>query len=556
MVILSLRLLARVFGETPQSLEQLLATAEAQLVQAHDTYLGPEHRHYKLYACIEVSVRSLEPGLRAVLGALWVFHTPFLAQSAVAVLDPETVETEQHQSVVRTALHQLWKRSLLTSQTISTRDGDLHFYALLPTTRPYLEAHLKQAYERSTLLSRLGQAYFALTRWIYDELDRGAAANVLTQYLRVDLDRGWQYLEKEDGARYLRLWGWVLYRLGSASQGLERLELALEHAQEEGRPFFASVVSTLALVYHGIGHPTRALELYEQALPILRDVGDRAGEATTLNNLAGVYHRIGHPTRALELYEQALPILRDVGDRAGEATTLNGLAFLYQEMQRYREARDAFDASIRLEQEVSHLPGEIASLVGRAYLLYQHLSLPEDALLSLEKTQELFRSTGLSHDAAGNTLADVEGLQESIRQGRSQAPTASQPLLNEILQAIRAFLSTNDWPTARHVVEAQQESLFRPEVEQIFLQNIAQAQHAGEKRVAKLLEEHLALLLACQRDGIDSTFAPLLAQTEETDWPFDPELISKSVAALLGDPMEKFSYFQYLVTFVAQTTDA
>ncbi|HEU5378200.1 MAG TPA: tetratricopeptide repeat protein [Ktedonobacteraceae bacterium] len=605
---LSLRLLARVFGETQQSLEELLASAEAQLVQAHDTYLGPEHRHYKLYACIEVSVRALEPDLRAILSALWIFHTPFLAQTAIAVLDPETEETEEQQSAVRTALHQLWKRSLLTSQTISVRDGSLHVYALLPTTRPYIEAHLEQGYERSALLSRFGQACFSLTRWVYDELDRGPAASVLTQHIHVDLDRGWQYLGEEDGASYLRLWGWILYRLGSVAQGLERLELALERAQEGERPFFASVVSTLALVYHGIGQPKRALELYEQALPVMREVGDRAGEAATLSNLALVYHGIGQPKRALELYEQALPIMREVGDRAGEAATLNGMAFLYQDVQRYTEALDAFDASIHLEQDVSHVPGEIAGLVGRALLLYRHLSRAEDALRSLEHAQALFRSTGLSHDAAGRTPEQVEQLLvtvrngkplsgnqasatlppalferlventiavlslvperrpewekqvekllahareqgadwqqevelftallallddqeillptdhpyasvlEAIQQGSSQGAIASSIASDAFLQAIREFLNTKDWPAAKRVVEAHQEALFRPEVEQVFLQNIAQAQQAGEEQRAKLLEMHLAVLLACQRDGIEPTFASLLAQTDE-----------------------------------------
>ena len=74
------------------------------------------------------------------------------------------------------------------------------------------------------------------------------------------------------------------------------------------------------------GSPQRALELYEQALPLMREVGDRAGEAATLNNMAAVYRATGQPQRALELYEQALPLRREVGDRAGEATTLNNMA--------------------------------------------------------------------------------------------------------------------------------------------------------------------------------------------------------------------------------------
>ena len=61
-------------------------------------------------------------------------------------------------------------------------------------------------------------------------------------------------------------------------------------------------------MYHGLGEPQRALEYYGQALPIRREVGDRAGEAATLNNIGAVYDGLGEPQRALEYYGQALPI--------------------------------------------------------------------------------------------------------------------------------------------------------------------------------------------------------------------------------------------------------
>jgi Tfp pilus assembly protein PilF len=67
------------------------------------------------------------------------------------------------------------------------------------------------------------------------------------------------------------------------------------------------------------------LELYEQALPITREVGDKSGEATTLHNMGTIFIKIGQPTKALELYEQALPITREVGDKSGEVTTLNNM---------------------------------------------------------------------------------------------------------------------------------------------------------------------------------------------------------------------------------------
>src|SRR5258708_17213166 len=119
--------------------------------------------------------------------------------------------------------------------------------------------------------------------------------------------------------------------------------------------------------------------------------------------MAGVYRDTGQPQRALDLYQQALPIRREVGDRAGEAATLNGLAYLYQSMQRYPEAQTAFEQSIVLERQVTHPAGEIAGLVGLARLLYQHLNHPQDAITSMERAIAVLQATGLPQDAAGQT---------------------------------------------------------------------------------------------------------------------------------------------------------
>jgi tetratricopeptide (TPR) repeat protein len=85
----------------------------------------------------------------------------------------------------------------------------------------------------------------------------------------------------------------------------------------------------MAIVYGTTGQPGRALELYEQALPLMRAVGDQVSEAYTLNNMGEVYRITGKAGKALEMYQQALLILRELGDRAGEATILNNIAIIY-----------------------------------------------------------------------------------------------------------------------------------------------------------------------------------------------------------------------------------
>ena len=62
----------------------------------------------------------------------------------------------------------------------------------------------------------------------------------------------------------------------------------------------------------------RAIEYYEQALVISREIGDRRGEGTASGQPGHAYAALGEVRRAIEYYEQALVISREIGDRRGE----------------------------------------------------------------------------------------------------------------------------------------------------------------------------------------------------------------------------------------------
>ncbi|MGV9978065.1 tetratricopeptide repeat protein, partial [Micromonospora wenchangensis] len=74
----------------------------------------------------------------------------------------------------------------------------------------------------------------------------------------------------------------------------------------------AATLNNIGSVYDNLGDRQRALDHYHQALPIAREVGNRAGEAATLNNIGSVYDNLGDRQRALDHYHQALPIRREV----------------------------------------------------------------------------------------------------------------------------------------------------------------------------------------------------------------------------------------------------
>src|SRR3954471_8352614 len=87
--------------------------------------------------------------------------------------------------------------------------------------------------------------------------------------------------------------------------------------------------ATWANVRLSLGEYRRAIDLYEQALAIIRETGDRLSEAITLGNLGLCYANLGKPRRAIELYEQDLAIIREIGDRRGEAMALGNMGIAH-----------------------------------------------------------------------------------------------------------------------------------------------------------------------------------------------------------------------------------
>jgi tetratricopeptide (TPR) repeat protein len=104
---------------------------------------------------------------------------------------------------------------------------------------------------------------------------------------------------------------------------------------------------------HYVARPQQRLS-YDQALPIRFEVGDRAGEATTLNNIGMLHNERGDLDAAMRSLKQALPILREVGDRVREPTTLANMAAVRRSEGRLDEAVSLLEQVVRIEGEMGH----------------------------------------------------------------------------------------------------------------------------------------------------------------------------------------------------------
>ena len=408
---LGLFLLGKAFNETSLSLAAFVADYETFLSAAEDLFAGVEHRQRTLYANVAYSVKWLPPDLRSLFSKLWLFHAPFLPETAIAIVDPEHETRGEERSSVADQLHALWQRGLLTRE--GSEEGVL-LYRVPPVMRPYIERYLADTSEREPLLARFGMAYANLVRSLYRELGRGGMAPLLAVVCRDDLERGVAHVAGMEQASYLLRWAWVLHHLGDRTSSLALTERALEMAEAQDRSLEFQAIHNIAGMYSVIGKPQEALRLFERALPILQDVGDQADEAATLNNMAGVYQRIGKPQEALRLFERALPILQDAGDRVGEANALNGMAKVYRMIGKPQEALRLFERALPILQDAGDRVGEANALNGMAGM-YADREKPQEALRLLEQALSVTRETRDRQGEAA-TLNNMAGIYAFIGQ--------------------------------------------------------------------------------------------------------------------------------------------
>ena len=153
----------------------------------------------------------------------------------------------------------------------------------------------------------------------------------------------------------------------------------------------------LAMIYEKKFKYVEAVKLYEKAISITREVGDREGEATAYRdlgvvfsslseydkakeylwkalaitidrarearcygNLGTVFLYLGKYGKAKEYLEKALAILIEIGDRAEEASCYGNLGNVFLSHGEYDKAKEYFEEALAIRLEIGDKKGEAA----------------------------------------------------------------------------------------------------------------------------------------------------------------------------------------------------
>jgi CHAT domain-containing protein len=218
--------------------------------------------------------------------------------------------------------------------------------------------------------------------------------------------------QKITDAVYLNQEGYHLYQRAEAESALEKYNQALVIFRQVGaRAGEGNSLNYIGEVYLALGKYDRALHYFQQALVIFQTLGklpdfDRADEGYTLRYLGKVYDSKRDYDRALASYQQALTIFQELlkikkGDRdsflTSEKYTLNPMAAIYFKLGNYQQSLKIYKQLSAIYQEQNDRIGEVQNLnnLGVTYANLseygQALAAYQEALTKIKLISDCFR---------------------------------------------------------------------------------------------------------------------------------------------------------------------
>lgn len=203
----------------------------------------------------------------------------------------------------------------------------------------------------------------------------------------------------------------------------------------------AETLNVIGLVYASLGEKQQALNYLKQALPLRRAARARRGEAATLNNIAFVYNSRGEKQQALKYYKQALLLFPAGNDRRGEATTLSNIGAVYASLGEKQQALDYFNRALLLGRAARDRNGEAYTL-NNIGLVYDTLGEKEKALDHYKQALPLFNETKDRRGEA-TTLNNIGAIYDTL-DDQQKALDYKQKALDYYNQALRRRREVGD----------------------------------------------------------------------------------------------------------------
>ena len=228
--------------------------------------------------------------------------------------------------------------------------------------------------------------------------------NVFTLFLSPELAQTSERREAE--ADRLLDKGMEQSKVSQFREALQSWQRALTIYREIGdRQGEANSLHGLGIAYDKLGDYRKAIENHQQSLVIKREIGDRSGVANSLGNLGIAYDKLGDYRKAIENHQQNLTIARKIGDRESEANSLGNLGTAYYNLGDYPKAIENYQQSLTIAREIGDHFGEANSVNGLG-IAYDKLGYYPKAIENYQQSLTIAREIG-DHFGEANSLGNL-----------------------------------------------------------------------------------------------------------------------------------------------------
>jgi CHAT domain-containing protein len=235
----------------------------------------------------------------------------------------------------------------------------------------------------------------------------------------------------------------------------------IKDRQGEGR-----ALGNSGIAYMNLGDYTKAVEYAQQDLAIEREIKDREGEGVALGILGTAYRHLGDYAKAIEYAQQQLAIAREIKDRQSEGAALGSLGIAYVNLGDYAKAIEYQQQSLAIARAIKDRQSEGKALgnLGNAYRqLGDYAKAIEYAQQVLAIAREIkdrqsegkaLGNLGIAYDYLGDYAKAIEYLQQWLAIAREIKDRQSEGAALGSLG--NAYDSLGDYAKA---IEYQQQSL-------------------------------------------------------------------------------------------------
>ena len=164
-------------------------------------------------------------------------------------------------------------------------------------------------------------------------------------------------------------YGYYFFQIDKPYKAIENFEKAISLSREiNDLKVVPTALNNIGYIFKQQGNVVEALNYYHKSLKLNKLTNDKEEEALCLNNIGGIYFLEKEYDKALEYYREALIIEKKSGTKKGQGRLYANIGAIYKEQNKANLAIEYFDYSIKIYKSIEYYRGLGLSLTKQAEL--------------------------------------------------------------------------------------------------------------------------------------------------------------------------------------------